>query len=1235
MGGISESDISIPVTLWHHGNSLRVAEGPGNAGMGFNVSIGGAVSRVVRGYPDDYNVANDNRKGWLYNGNGQNIQTFTSTSDDNLSICTDEATDRAFLQTLLYDKDTEPDVFYISAPGLSGQFVLGPDGTPRLVGQQDLAISYTSDSGGILSFTIKTNRGIIYTFTLASVATRKAEKYKSWIEPNYFMREYYSYSKELTYRPSWLLSQIESGTTGVKATFFYQMSDETISVDYRTRILSNSTTQADSLYYISDRRQDSNLTSVKLMTATNVSTKQIDITWSDDLISKIVTSETVSGSKQEFALEYFTAESALDYTFPKLERPFLSEIKQINSCVPIPSFTFSYYFVLSGSNQVPGKTNYMQDHFGFFNGVSANKNIPKIYYYQNETGARRFRVTPIPGMAATQILDGSNRNVDVNNVLFGAVESINYPTGGKTYYTYEANRYFDSSTNEELLGPGVRVKTIVSSGGEVLYAKGSAPITVGKQIYSRSYDYLQSGSSITSGKLLYTPVFSFATGSQLFGYEIIRTINTLAEEDGMMYSRVQEKIEGRGSNVYEFAVPGTYPQTTDGSWTATKNKIARNTCSASNYNNGYYTFPYAPNTEFSFARGFLSKQSVYSETGGTLVSETVYTYSPQGTATTIKGLRYEPLGDDIAFGNYSIITGQAYLLTSEVTKQYSEETPAEFSQTTTAYQYNSKNMTTLITKTNDDNSVVKQKVKYAYDYSITNPASSDLSADAIKKLNAQNRHGEVIETIGSYTPIAGTETVISADLLLFKDLNGKVLPYQTKKFPQGATFTESVVSAGTPQTFDYDQDYLTGATFEEYDDYGRLVNQIDNNKNRTSTHYAFNQGISVATFFNAKAQESIFEDFEFTTGRGMTTTGGSLVTGWTGERAFQLPSSGKITSYAANVSGTSYRVSCWTKASQATNLIFTAKNGATTLGTLTLYYTAGYVNNWNQLEGILTLSSQPSTFTVEVTSNNTITIDEIVVVNKNASVSSQTVKPLIGTTSQTDDRGRSVKFSYDPYGRKQYTWDAKRNLVGVNEYLTQKQPFPVINTGFTYSTSVIKSGQSITFGANAICVPVTYQWKVDGILQASTSSTLVKSFIYGLHNIEMVTTHPTYGSKSFVTSVCVDVPDAAFNVSVSPTNTVHYCSVNGDRVKVFTMNQTAGCAASQTAYSWYVTDINGYWVYLANTASITYDSPSYSYSMRCDVIVQCGLVDKTCGYVPSVTGSSYTNITFINNQPCP
>jgi hypothetical protein len=181
---MTSGTLSAAVSLSHSGDAIKVGEGSGSAGMGWSVVGGGSVTREVRSLPDDYvGTGADLRRGWLEPGIASAIQTFTSTGNDDLTICSDEVTDYNTLNGFLYTKDTEPDIFYINAPGLSATFIfdgtVDGNGVPvvRLLTAQDLKIVTSRVSGAaITKFEVYNNLGVKYTFDIKEGGARQAYK---------------------------------------------------------------------------------------------------------------------------------------------------------------------------------------------------------------------------------------------------------------------------------------------------------------------------------------------------------------------------------------------------------------------------------------------------------------------------------------------------------------------------------------------------------------------------------------------------------------------------------------------------------------------------------------------------------------------------------------------------------------------------------------------------------------------------------------------------------------------------------------------------------------------------------------------------------------------------------------------------------------------------------------------------------------------------------------------------
>ncbi len=1238
--------MSASVSLSHHGGALKVDEGPGNAGMGWSVNTGGGyVSREVRGLPDDYNGSgSDTRKGWLFNSNAQNIQGFTIAGDDNLGLCNDEVSDWSFINNLGYVRDCEPDIYYFEAPGISGKFIFGTDGLPKLIPYQDLQITVGGPSGG---FTIKTNTGLVYVLNVGEAVTRQAGQYKS--TPIGYLKSDYNYFKiPISYTTTWNLASITSTATGVSAVYTYSAGEQALSTQYYSGIRGTST-QVDTLFFVRDLYSPMNLTRIDLKNY------NIVFTWGNDLIDKITFTESETGDTKEYDLIYKDIGSS---TYTLRNKPFLMAVKQVNSCVAFPDYKFTYFAVDTTARTIPipWKTGWGQDHFGYYNGRNGNKNIPTVYYYAGESGARRFRVTPIPLTTETQKLSGlAGENMDVNATysVYGALTRLDYPTGGTTTITYEANKFLDGTTNQELLGPGLRVASIRTSGGDAAYGK-SPNVSITHHELKKTYQYVATDGTTTSGRILYPPVLGFTDGINYY-----RTQKNLSPGTEVLYNRVKELITGQGSRVYLYDLVNSYPDATSD---ATVSKIARTTgtCTLlSLAKNGPYTFPFAPVTDTGFKRGFLRRVSEYSE-AGTLTTEKRMVYTMPQTIASIKGLRFEAIHDGTTeifyYSTYVIPVNQSRILSAEYVTSVGDESAADSTRTNILYKYNAKNMLTRTTQTNDDNSVVQNNIKYAMSYSITTPTPGDIQAEAIKKLNSDNRYGEIIESYQKVlpsVPVIPNDTIVAgAQLNIFKVYGSYVWPYQQKHLPPGAALTVSTQTGTTTQSFVSDADYILDATVDYAN--GLPVNQIGTSMIQTGTHYSTNTGLPVVSFVNCKAENAIYEGFELATGKGLTASNGtqpsSIVEARTGQKSMIL-NGFLLNSASVTKSENSYRVSVWAYSTAASTITIKAKDGVTTQQ-IALTYPSASANKWEYLEGFINTTTLASSFTFEISSSASIRLDDFVGVPRSAFISFSTVRPLTGITSQTDNRGNSTVIVYDAMGRKMNVLDKNRNLVELTEYGFQKQGKVTLNANFTSNVTSYFKGQTVVFTAGPTCVSgVTYQWTFTdylGNVTTATGAVVNKIFSrFGGHTAKLTASKAGYITQSFSDYICINPDLLTVDVTVSPTNTVHQCSLEGEWVKTFSANISWTSNPGLTVtYSWEATDLQGNWISVAqgspNVISATgsqmvYNSQPFSYQVRCVVTVRVeGIygLENTC-QVMEASATDFSAVTYINDQPCP
>ncbi len=609
IGMLQANDVSIPISIYHHGTSLQTADGQGACGLGWGLSAGGAVHRQVRGLPDEVNTST--KKGWLYNSgaNATAVQSFTPSANDILlNDCSDESADYNTLEGLHssfnfpFRKDTEPDLFTVNAPGLSAQFVLDANGTPRLLTHADVIIEFLPNVLSMETIVVRTNNGMVYTFGAAAFSresTKRGGYVKSNLqmntEANYFLAGIINYGidNSLTFASAWKISSIVSSATGTAATYKY-VPKSTATPDGAGKRIYN----LDSTNYVLDI-----LFSYDLQSITLKSTKAT-FNWSGaGLVQYVVIQDTITQEQRSVRLDYMTAFSG------PTTKSFLKKISANGTnCLPPEVHEFEYQYVTETtetSGAVPSyvnwKKNWGQDFFGFPNSAST-KNKPTLYFAQSESDGRRLRVVPISGISSATYA-GDSRTPSING-FFGALKKIRLPSGGFAEIHYEYNTYLDTSVTPALdtYGGGARVRKIVMQGGEAAYGKTIEATSYYRDI-TKEYEYTLAGSLSSSGKLLSPVKLGYITKDS-----IERVVNNLGDDPVVFYSRVVEKtIPGKGYTIYEFNVPGVFPETSNGNWKATKSRIARKPGAScipeGNLKNGYYLFSLHAFLELRFPQG--------------------------------------------------------------------------------------------------------------------------------------------------------------------------------------------------------------------------------------------------------------------------------------------------------------------------------------------------------------------------------------------------------------------------------------------------------------------------------------------------------------------------------------------------------------------------------------------------------------------------------------------------------
>ncbi|WP_343540186.1 DUF5977 domain-containing protein [Sphingobacterium thalpophilum] len=459
---VSSGSLKLPVSLGYHAGGLKVQEISSWVGTGFAVQAGGAITRTVRGLPDDRSGLVTQTKAHYRDYGYSSYFYRTGTQMADLDFATGKL-------------DGEPDLFFFNFNGYSGKFYFNDDRTPMLVPEQDLKIEVgmTESVGTIEGFTVTTPDGTKYYFGKNGspgtvVPIEKTSVYSS------------KYGKTSgTPVSSWFLNKIQSadGLSSITLTYqpekysYYTMSPQEIDGQYKDSYPSG---QRDA-YLVKNSVEGVRLSQISWPTGT------VDFIVSDvareDLArydintiveyanteSKALKEIRISSATNSFCKKYIFDHgyfSSYNYELPVVvgtgvvpqsdkKRLKLLSLQEI-SCDGIEKgglTQFSYF-----NETVPSTLSFAQDYWGFYNGMDNNKTIiPTI----RENG------NPV---------SGGDRNPYWPSMRAGTLESITYPTGGSTTFEFEPHdtyvNYIDYQTSWQhisLGGDGNIFRTIPDS----------------------------------------------------------------------------------------------------------------------------------------------------------------------------------------------------------------------------------------------------------------------------------------------------------------------------------------------------------------------------------------------------------------------------------------------------------------------------------------------------------------------------------------------------------------------------------------------------------------------------------------------------------------------------------------------------------------------------------------------------------------------------------------------------
>jgi RHS repeat-associated protein len=427
---VQEGSLSLPVSLNYHASGIKVGELASWVGMGFSLNAGGMITRTVQGLPDDKYLI-----GYYYTGG--NFASSPTSQD-------------------IYDsvnglKDSEPDIFSFNVGGYSGKFYLDVTQGVRVIRfapMQDLKLDIPNPDFSL--FILTTPDGTKYTFGNNGLVGQNALE-KTNMETGDATSQYIS---------TWYLIKVESFDSkyNISLTYddeFYPI-DNNVSCNYYQAVCNAGQLNTGVGYFDGTSCGTYFNTKIEGKRLKKITTPNLTITFSantvrEDLLNYAnleppkrmdnvkIESGDITGYQScqifNLAYDYYNDPSA---TGPKAKKLRLTQINE-QTCdsldiKPAHKFTYQGNFI---ANRFTKRT----DHWGYYNGVLSNDNL--------DVNAPSTIVVQ-PWNNAINQFGSANRESNETAMQNGILTDIEYPTGGKTHFTYEANRYDGTLPNQEV-----------------------------------------------------------------------------------------------------------------------------------------------------------------------------------------------------------------------------------------------------------------------------------------------------------------------------------------------------------------------------------------------------------------------------------------------------------------------------------------------------------------------------------------------------------------------------------------------------------------------------------------------------------------------------------------------------------------------------------------------------------------------------------------------------------------
>lgn len=412
------------ISLKYATNGIKVDEMAGRTGLGWTLTAGGSITRIVQGLPDEFSS-----------------RVFNHVTPSN----TDAFYSYVRQASYASPPDFQPDEYSFNVNGISGKFIKGEDGIFKILSASKVQIQQDSYSQKfILTGTDGTKyffNDIEYTKNYSIIPPAIPENIPTFTATAWYISKIISQTNDSlvfnynaltdttkyfngisqeysTYIPG--TSYIRILQTSESGTFYSGETNYLACLDPQCLYLTTTmqATQSFAKYlssidfnngkveFITSTRQDvtgeRKIDSIKIKNANKLLIKCFSLSYDYSLSAPANFSPNFSGTHPEFQ-----------------KRLFLKEFHEVPND---SSLSNKYLFSYDDANSLPPRLSFCQDKFGYFNGRANQYFFPNDTWFDWWIGNNHL---------------GGDRSYDFKYARKGVLTNIQYPTGGSTTIEYE------------------------------------------------------------------------------------------------------------------------------------------------------------------------------------------------------------------------------------------------------------------------------------------------------------------------------------------------------------------------------------------------------------------------------------------------------------------------------------------------------------------------------------------------------------------------------------------------------------------------------------------------------------------------------------------------------------------------------------------------------------------------------------------------------------------------------